>query len=177
MSNGLIEAIDALVKERDLDPEILYEAIEESLKKAYRNHYDTEGNVRALVDRETGEFRVLAQKDVIEDDIEFFDPMSAIRVSEAKEYGDYAVGDVFEVDSTPSSFGRIAAQTAKQVLLQRLKEAERDKMVNEYTDKLYELLTGVVQRVENGNVYVELGRHEGLLPVSEQVNGEKYAPG
>lgn len=176
-SNGLIEAINALVKERDLDPEILYEAIEESLKKAYRNHFDTEGNVRAMVDRETGEFKVFAQKDVIEDGGLIYDPMCAIPVSEAREYGTYEVGDVFEIDSTPASFGRIAAQTAKQVLLQRLKEAERDKMVNEYTDKLYELLTGVIQRIENGNIYIELGRHEGLLPVSEQVEGEKYSIG
>lgn len=177
MNNGLVEAIAALEKERGIDQQILYDAIEESLKKAYRNHYGTEGNVRAEVNRETGEFKVFAQKEVIEDDSEGFDPMSYITLSEANQYGSHALGDILEFDSTPKSFGRIAAQTAKQVLLQRLKEAERDRMVSEFSDKLYELMTGVIQRVENGNVYIELGRHEGLLPLSEQVDGEMYRPG
>ncbi len=177
MNNGLVEAIAALEKERGIDQQILYDAIEESLKKAYRNHYGTEGNVRAEVNRETGEFKVFAQKEVIPDDSGDFDPMSYITLSEANQYGAHELGDILEFDSTPQSFGRIAAQTAKQVLLQRLKEAERDRMVSEFSDKLYELMTGVIQRVENGNVYIELGRHEGLLPISEQVDGEVYRPG
>lgn len=177
MNNGLVEAIAALEKERGIDQQILYDAIEESLKKAYRNHYGTEGNVRAEVNRETGEFKVFAQKEVIPDDSGDFDPMSYITISEASQYGSHELGDILEFDSTPKSFGRIAAQTAKQVLLQRLKEAERDRMVSEFSDKLYELMTGVIQRVENGNVYIELGRHEGLLPLSEQVDGEVYRPG
>ena len=177
MNNGLVEAIAALEKERGIDQQILYDAIEESLKKAYRNHYGTEGNVRAEVNRETGEFKVFAQKEVIPDDSGDFDPMSYITLSEANQYGAHELGDILEFDSTPQSFGRIAAQTAKQVLLQRLKEAERDRMVSEFSDKLYELMTGVIQRVENGHVYIELGRHEGLLPISEQVDGEVYRPG
>lgn len=175
--NGLIEAIEAIEKERKIDREILFEAIEEALKKAYRNHYSTEGNVRAEVDRETGEFHVYAQKEVVEDDFDSFDDMMYIPLSEAKQYGDYQLGDVIEFESTPKSFGRIAAQTAKQVVLQRIKEAERDIVYDEFNNKLNEIVSAVVQRVENGNVYLELGRTEGLLPLSEQVEGERYVPG
>ncbi len=173
----LIEAINALERERGIDQDILYEAIEEALSKAYRNHYATDGQVRAEVDRETGEFKVFSQKEVVSDDSPISDTMSSITQSEAKKYGEHEVGDVVEIDSTPKSFGRIAAQTAKQVLLQRLKEAERERMVNDFNGKLYEIMTGVVQRVENGNVYVELGRYEGLLPISEQVEAERYRHG
>ncbi len=176
MGNGLVEAIAALEKERGIEEGILFEAIEEALKKAYRNHYSTEGNVRALINRETGEFKVFAQKEVVEDGTEIEDPMSFITLSEAKQLGNYELGDLVELDATPKSFGRIAAQTAKQVLLQRIKEAERDQMYHEFNDKLHEIMTGVVQRVENGNVYIELGRHEALLPLSEQVEGERYVP-
>lgn len=176
MANGLVEAIVALEKERGIEEGILFEAIEEALKKAYRNHYGTEGNVRAFINRETGEFKVFAQKEVVEDDTEIEDAMSFITLSEAKQLGNYELGDLVELDATPRSFGRIAAQTAKQVLLQRIKEAERDQMYHEFNDKLHEIMTGVVQRVENGNVYIELGRHEALLPLSEQVEGERYVP-
>ena len=176
MANGLVEAIVALEKERGIEEGILFEAIEEALKKAYRNHYGTEGNVRAFINRETGEFKVFAQKEVVEDDTEIEDAMSFITLSEAKQLGNYELGDLVEFDATPKSFGRIAAQTAKQVLLQRIKEAERDQMYHEFNDKLHEIMTGVVQRVENGNVYIELGRHEALLPLSEQVEGERYVP-
>ncbi len=177
MRNDLIEAIDALEKERGIDQDTLYAAIEEALSKAYRNHYGTDGQVRAEVDRETGEFRVISQKQVVADDTPITDTVSYISQSEASKYGQYQVEDLIELDSTPKSFGRIAAQTAKQVLLQRLKEAERERMVSNFNDKLYEIMTGVVQRVENGNVYIELGRYVGLLPISEQVESEKYRPG
>ena len=172
-----MEAISALEKERGIDQNILYTAIEEALQKAYRNHYGTEGQVRAVVDRENGEFKVFSQKVVVSDDTPINDTMSYISMSDAKKYGTYELGDVVELNSTPKSFGRIAAQTAKQVLLQRLKEAERERMVSDFSGKLYEIMTGVVQRVENGNVYIELGRNEGLLPVSEQVESERYRQG
>ncbi len=177
MQSELKEAISALEKERGIDQNILYTAIEEALQKAYRNHYGTEGQVRAVVDRENGEFKVFSQKVVVSDDTPINDAMSSISMSEAKKYGNYELGDVVELNSTPKSFGRIAAQTAKQVLLQRLKEAERERMVSDFSGKLYEIMTGVVQRVENGNVYIELGRNEGLLPLSEQVESERYRQG
>lgn len=177
MRNDLTEAINALEKERGIDQNILYTAIEEALSKAYRNHYGTEGQVRARVDRDTGEFKVFSQKVVVTDDTGIADELSAITLSEANKYGQFGIGDIVEFDSTPKSFGRIAAQTAKQVLLQRLKEAERERMMSDFSGKLYEIMTGVVQRIENGNVYVELGRHEGLLPASEQVENERYRQG
>ena len=156
MQSELMEAIGALEKERGIDQNILYTAIEEALQKAYRNHYGTEGQVRALVDRNTGEFKVFSQKVVVSDDTPITDTMSYITISEAQKYGNYELGDVVELNSTPKSFGRIAAQTAKQVLLQRLKEAERERMVSDFSGKLYEIMTrGVVQRIENGNVYIE----------------------
>ena len=121
MSNGLVEAISAIEKERGIDEEILYEAISEALKKAYRNHYGTEGNVRAEVDRETGEFKVFSQREVIEEVEDDMDPNMYISLEEARKLGDFGIGDIVEEDKTPDSFGRVAAQTAKQVLLQRLK--------------------------------------------------------
>lgn len=178
MDNGLIEAIEAIEKERGIDQEILYEAIEEALKKAYKNHYNTDGSVRAYINRETGEFKVFSQREVVEDGFEDYDEMMHIELSEAKKLNpDFALGDIVEQDATPASFGRIAAQTAKQVVLQRIKEAEREIVYEQFNDKLNEIMTGVVQRVENGNVYVEIGRNEGLLPASEQVQGERYTPG
>ena len=177
MSNGLVEAISAIEKERGIDEEILYEAISEALKKAYRNHYGTEGNVRAEVDRETGEFKVFSQREVIEEVEDDMDPNMYISLEEARKLGDFGIGDIVEEDKTPDSFGRVAAQTAKQVLLQRLKEAERDIVFDEFNGKLHEIMTGVIQRVENGNVYVELGKSVALLPMSEQVPGETYQPG
>lgn len=177
MNNGLVEAISAIEKERGIDEDILYEAIHESLKKAYRNHYGTEGNVRAEVDRETGDFKVFSQREVVEEVTEEMDPNMYLSLEEARKLGDFGIGDIVEEDKTPASFGRVAAQTAKQVLLQRLKEAERDIVFNEFNGKLHEIMTGVIQRVENGNVYVELGKNVALLPMSEQVEGETYQPG
>ena len=133
--------------------------------------------MRAEVDRESGDFKIFSQKNVVADEEPIEDEMESISLSAASKHGEYDIGDIYEYDTTPKAFGRIAAQTAKQVLLQRLREAERERMVNDFSGKLYEIITGVVQRVENGNVYVELGRYEGLLPISEQVENERYRQG
>ena len=177
MDSGLIEATLALEKESGINREILFEAIEEALKKAYKNHYNTDGEVRVEVNKETGTFDLYAIHTVVPDDVEDFDPMQHIRFSDAQAMGSYQLGDTIETLATPKSFGRIAAQTAKQVFLQRKKDAERQIMFDEFADKLQELVTGTVRRVENGNVYLELGRSECILPISEQVPGEHYIPG
>ena len=178
MNEGLIEAIIAIERERGIDREILFEAIEEALKKAYRNHYSTEGNVRAEIDKETGVFNVYSVREVGPDDFEEYDPLLHIYQKDARALGHPGeLGDEVETLATPKSFGRIAAQTAKQVVLQRIKDAERQILYDEFSGKLQEVVTGVVRRVENGNVFLELGRSECLLPVSEQVPGEVYTPG
>jgi len=177
MSNGLIEATVELEKETGIDKEVLFEAIEEALKKAYRNHYGTEGDVKVTIDKETGVFNLYSLRTVVPDDFDEYDNMMHIRISEAKQLGNYELDDVIETLSTPKSFGRIAAQTAKQVFIQRKKDAERQIMFDEFSDKLQELTTGIVRRIENGSVFLEMGRSECLLPVSEQVPGEKYEIG
>lgn len=173
MNTELIEAINAIEKERRIDKATLFDAIEEALKKAYKNHFGTNDNAQVMMDRETGDFKVFSMKNVVEG--EPTDPNTEIALADAVKINPkYEVGDVVEQETTPRSFGRIAAQTAKQVVMQRIREAERNLLYDEYSDKLNESVTAIIQRIENGNIYLELGRAEGFMPASEQVEGERY---
>ncbi|MDP2891863.1 MAG: transcription termination factor NusA [Bacillota bacterium] len=176
MNVELIEAINAIEKERRIDKETLFDALEEALKKAYKNHFGSSENARVAIDRETGDFKVFALKTVIDGKVE--DPNMQISIADAQKVDPkYDEGDIFEQETTPHSFGRIAAQTAKQVVMQRIREAERSVIYDEFSDKLNESVTAVIQRMEGGNVYLELGRAEGFMPATEQVENEKYMVG
>ena len=175
-NNEFIEALNDLARERHIDREMLFTAIETALVAAYKRNYENNGgNVRVSIDRERGEVEVFARKKVVE---EVADPQTEISLAEARQLNPaYCEGDLIEEKITPRQFGRIAAQTAKQVVVQKIREAERGGIYNEYVEKENEILTAVVDRVEGKDVYVELGRTEGCLEAAQQMNGETFTPG
>ena len=172
----IIAAVKALASEKDISEEMLYSAIEEALKAAYKKNVSRDENaptnLSVSLDRTTGVAHVFARK-TITDEVE--DAANQITLDEAlKIRPDYRMGDIAEIDVTPTGFLRTAAQTAKQVIMQRIREAEQGKIYDEYSEKENEILTAIVQRVEPKGVYVELGRTEGILESSEWMPGEEY---
>jgi len=172
MSADLIHALEQLEKEKGIDKETLIEAIEAALISAYKRNFGSSQNVRVLIDRNSGEFKVFALKKVTQSPKNInFD----ISIEEAKKINpDFEEDDVVEIEVTPRKFGRIAAQTAKQVVVQRIREAERGIIFDEFANKEGEIVTGIVQRTERRNVIIDLGRAEAILAPSEQVPGEEY---
>ena len=172
-SSEFISALEALAKERRINKEVLFSAIESALISAYKKNFGKSANVRATIDREKGTVEVFARKTVV---YEVNDPQTEISLEDARAiHPKYEVGDLAELRATPRDFGRIAAQTAKQVVVQHIREAERGVIYEEYIEKENEILTAIVERVENRQVYVELGRTEGLLEPAQQMPGEEYA--
>jgi len=172
MNKEFIEAIAALEKEKDISKDILIEAIESALVSAYKKNYGTSQNVRVNIDREEGDIDVFMRKDVV---AEVEDDMVEISLEEALEIDPrYEVGDVVEYQVTPRDFGRIAAQTAKQVVVQRIREAERGMIFDDYIGRQGEIITGTVQRISNETIFVNMGRAEGILAATERVPGETY---
>ena len=174
MKSEIIEAIKALAKEKEISEEMLFSTIEEALKAAYRKNLPKGAVVPTSLDvavsRQDGSAKVYARK-LIVDEVE--QPGSQISLEDAQKISaTYQMGDIAEVDVTPNGFLRVAAQTAKQVIMQRIREAERGKIYDEYIEKESEILTAIVQRVEPKAVYVELGRTEGVLDQSEMIPGE-----
>jgi len=170
-----IEALDEIEKGKGIDKDILLEAIEAALISAYKKNFGSAQNVKININKETGKINVYAKKEVVED---LNDPRTEISLGEARKIDpDYEVGDVVEIEVTPKDFGRIAAQTAKQVVVQRIREAERNIIYEEYANREEDIVTGIVQRHEMNNVYIDLGRTEAILTPSEQVPGEVYKQG
>ena len=172
MNKEFIQAIEDLEKERQISKDVLIEAIESALVSAYKKNYGTAQNVRVDIDRETGDIAVLMRMDVV-DEIE--DELTQISLDEAREIDyRYQAGDIVEYQVTPRDFGRIAAQTAKQVVVQRIREAERGMIFDDYITRQGEIVTGTVQRISNDTMFINLGKTEGILAANEQVPGEKY---
>ena len=173
MANDFITAICEIEKEKNINRDILFDAIDAALVSAYKRNYNTNNsNVVVNIDRKTGEVKVFIQKEVVET-VE--DSLLHISVDEAKKINSsYGIGDIVNIEDTPGAFGRIAAQTAKQVVTQRIKEAERTLIFDEFSAKEHKVLTGAIQRMEKGNVYFDIGRTEACLSAKEQVPGEKY---
>ena len=172
MNKEFIEAIDQLEKEKGISKDTLFEAIESALISAYKKNYGANGNVAVEIDREEGDINVYMRMDVV-DEVE--DASTQISVEEAKEIDlAYDTGDVVEYQVKPEDFGRIAAQTAKQVVVQRIREAERGMIFDDYIEKTGEVVTGTVQRKSNETIFVNMGKTEGILPVKEQVPGERF---
>ncbi|MBQ4075881.1 MAG: transcription termination/antitermination protein NusA [Clostridia bacterium] len=174
----MMDAIEALAKAKDISVDQIVSAVEEGCKAAYRKYVKRGAtapmNLSVILSREH-DVQIFARKvvsEVVEDDSQ------QILLSDARKIRpNYELGDIVEIDVTPADFGRVAAQTAKQVMLQRLREAERGKIYDEYIEKENEILTGIVERVEPKAVYVELGRTAGILEASEFMPGEEYRPG
>jgi len=177
MDNGR-ELIDALVQvshEKGIDKEIIFEAIEASLVSASKKQLGQNTNVRVVINRETGVYSVLAAKEVCEI-IE--DPMVQISLNDARLINStIEIGDMVEINVTPKNFGRISAQTAKQVVVQKFREAEREILYNEYIDKEHQVISAIVQRKDRRNVIVSLGKLEALIPPNEQIPREQYTFG
>lgn len=174
MNTQLLDALTTLVKEKGISQEVLIEAVEAAIVSAYKRNFNQAQNVRVDFNIETGTIRVFARKEVVD---EVTDARLQISLYEAQRINpNYQTGDVVEIEVTPKDFGRIAAQTAKQVVTQRVREAERGVIYAEFIDREEDIMTGIVQRTDSKFIYVSLGKIEALLPVSEQMPNETYKP-
>ena len=176
MNRELIIVIDQLGREKGIDKEVLFEALESALLSASRKSLGPADNVRVHIDRKTGAFRVYARRKVV---VEVVDPKLEISLQEAKALNPEAELDdelELEQERPPQDFGRIAAQTAKQVILQKVRDAEREGIYSEFAGKEGQILRGVVHRIEKRNVILEIGKAEAILPEREQIPGERYNP-
>ncbi|MGI6412251.1 MAG: transcription termination factor NusA [Syntrophomonadaceae bacterium] len=175
MSNDLIQALNEIEKEREIPRAVLIDAIKSALNTAYKKNFGIAQNVSVEFNELTGAVRVFSQKRVVS---EVNDPRLEILYSEAKElYPDCKIEDMVYVEVTPANFGRIAAQTAKQVVIQKFREAERSIIYEEFLERESEIVTGTVQRIENRTVFITLGRTEGIMLPGDQIPTEKYEVG
>lgn len=176
MNLELIGALKDLEKERGISKDVLIEAIETAIVSAYKRNFNLSSNasVRVDLDETTGAINVYSRRKVVDD---VTDPKQEISLEEAKAIDpNYTIGDIVEEEVTPKDFGRIAAQTAKQVVIQRIREAERSIIFNEYANRAGDVVNGIIQRIDHRNVIIDLGKVEAVLPVSEQIPGERYEP-
>ena len=206
------KALDNIVKEKDIDPEVVYSAMELALTSAYKKNFNSKTNVKVLFDRATGEIKVYYYLTVVEDDkmtkeeyedylfehytdedeeeeeVEgeeteeeapnYFNPETEIKLSEAKKLDKtLELGDTIDTEVTPKDFGRVAAATAKQVVVQKIREAERNSIMEEFGDKQDELLIGTVALEDTDNYFIDLGRTNGILPKKDIIPGEKIVMG
>lgn len=175
MKADFIQALEEIEKGKGVSKDILIDAIEAALISAYKRNFGSSQNVEVEIDEESGEVEVYAKKDVAED-VE--DELLQISLEDARNIDEkYQIGDIVNIEITPKNFGRIAAQTAKQVVVQRIREAERDIIFQEFASRENEIVTGLVQRVNHKNVLVNLGKTEGILLPAEQIEGETYKQG
>ncbi|WP_400247281.1 transcription termination factor NusA [Niallia sp. JL1B1071] len=174
MSSELVDALVLLEKEKGISREVIMDAMEAALISAYRRNFNQAQNVRIDLNLGAGSMRVFARKEVVD---EVFDPRLEISLEDAQKINpNYEVEDIVELEVTPKDFGRIAAQTAKQVVTQRVREAERGIIYSEFIDREEDIMTGIVQRQDSKFIYVSLGKIEAILPTNEQMPNEHYKP-
>ena len=200
------KALDNIVKEKDIDPEVVYEAMELALTSAYKKNFNSKTNVKVIFDRVTGEIKVYSFLTVVPDDkmtkeeyedylfehytdeddeeeeeeptYEYFNPETEIKLSEAKKIDKtLELGDTIDTEVTPKDFGHTATSTAKQVVIQKIREAERKSIMDEFGDKEDELLIGTVALEDTDNYFIDLGRTNGILPKKDIIPGEKIEMG
>lgn len=172
MSSQLFDALDNLSKEKGIDKEVLLEALEAALISAYKKNFKSASNVRVELDDQTGKMAVYSRKTVVE---EVEDQQQEISIDQAREDDpNLELDDIIEVEVTPKDFGRIAAQAAKQVVTQRVREAERGVIYSEYVDREEDVMTGIIQRKDSRFIYVNLGKVEAKLAEAEQMPTEEY---
>ena len=168
----LILALEELEKEKGIKKEYLLSSIESALVTAYKRNFDALENVKVVMDKQTGATYVYSIKEVVE---RANDPVQEISLDEAKKINkSIQIGDNVEIEIVPKNFGRIAAQTAKQVIVQKIREAEREIIYTEYSDKKGEIVSGPIQKSEKGIVVMDLGKLEGVMPLKEQIPTEHY---
>lgn len=169
----LLQALAALCKEKGIEEDVIFDAIEAAMLAGYKKNYTQSQNVQVKLDRTTGIIKVFTQKEVVEDDA-VFDPQIEISILDAEKINpNYQLGDLIDVEVTPSDFGRITAMTAKQVVTQRIREAERDIIYREYNEKINDIVSGSIQKIDKGNVFIDIGKTEAILPSGEQPQNEK----
>ncbi len=172
MNADFISAVQELGKEKGIDVDMLFTAVEEALVAGYKKNYGSNQNVKVDLNRSSGEIHVYAQRVVVEGPTEEFGEIS---LEDARAIDErYELEDIVEVEVTPRDFGRIAAQNAKQVVVQRIREAERGMVYERFSGREQDIVTGIVQRMEAGNVYIDLGKVEAVLTPKEQIPNEKY---
>lgn len=176
MNQEFIEALREIVKEKGISEDLLFTTIEDALVAAYKKNYAGQGggnqNVKVTMNRENGEIHVYAQKTVSD---EVFDEINEISLEEARKIDpNYDIDDVVGIEVTPKKFGRVAAQAAKQVVIQRIKEEERRIIYNDFIEKEDDIITGSVIRKDKNNILIDLGKTEAVLGPNEQMHGEKY---
>jgi len=175
MNSEFIEALKDLEKEKGIEMDVLLEAIEAALISAYKKHYGSSQNVHVEINKESGDIHVYFRKEVVET-VE--DERMEISLAEAQQYDpEFELGDVFESEVTPRAFGRIAAQTAKHVVVQRLREAERNMVYDQFAMRKDDIIAATVLRQEGKNLYIDLGKTEALLSLSEQIPRENCRVG
>src|ERR687890_1461967 len=174
-TNPLLQQIDAIAKEKGVEPEIIITALQDAIEAAARKRYKTEA-LRARFNQESGQLELYAVKKIVD---EVTDASTQVSLSEAQQlYGDEAEVDMeIEFPRPTEDLGRIAAQTAKQVIFQKVREAERENIFAEFSQRVGEVQNGTVKRFENGDLVVEIGRNEAVLPRKEQSRAESYTPG
>ena len=176
MNEEFVGALKELVKEKGISEDLLFTTIQDALvaayKKNYANLHTNAQNVKVIMDRETGDIKVYAQKVVVD---EVYDDVTEISLEDAKEIRPtFEVDDIVDLEVTPKNFGRVAAQLAKQVVTQRIKEAERSIIYDEYKEKEFDIITGTILRKDKGMVFVNLGKLEGVIGPNEQIPNEEY---
>jgi N utilization substance protein A len=175
VNREFLGALNELEKERGIKKAIILEALEAALVSAYKKNFSSAQNVRVEINRETGEVKVFARKIIV---AEVKDSRLEVSLDQAKQLDPrYEVEDLIEFEVTPRDFGRIAAQNAKQVVVQRIREAERSIVFEEFADREGDIVTGLIQRFEQRNLMVDLGRAEAVLPASEQMITDRYRAG
>ena len=178
MNEQLLQAVDFLVKEKNVPEDIIFNALETVLLTAYKRETGSNANTSVTIDRKTGDYHIYAEKNVVETvDPDSENASNEISLEEAKKvHSSYEAGDILQTEVTPKNFGRMAAQTAKQVMIQKLKEAERGgSFMSEFSGREGDIITGTVKWNESRTIYVDLGRVEGILPFAEQIPGEEFS--
>ena len=174
MNKELIESLNIIEKEKDISKDILLEAIENSLITACKNHFGKSDNIKVSINRENGDFHVIAEKTVVEN-VE--DDLMEISLDEAKLINPkFDLGDIVNVEIKSKEFGRIATQNAKNVILQKIREEERKVLYSQYYEKEKDIVTGIVQRYVGKNISINLGKVDAVLTEAEQVKGEVFMP-
>ena len=174
MNTELLEALDILEKEKNISKDVMLEAIENSLLSACKNHFGTSDNIKIVMDRNTCDYSVYAEREVVE---EVFDPAIEISLEDAEKINPALhIGDIAQVELHSKEFGRISTQNAKNLILQKIREEERKAVFDQYFEKEKDIVTGIVQRYIGKNISVNLGKADAILTENEQVKGEHFEP-
>ncbi len=177
-SKEFLKAVDLVVQEKGIDKEVVFEAMELALATAYKKNFDSLTNSKIVINRDTGDIKVFSYLTVVEDDFEDIDLDTEISLTDARKIDKTLnVGDTIDTEVTPKDFGRVAASTAKQVIVQKLREAEKNSIIEEFGNKEDELLVGTVELEDVDNYFINLGRSNGILPKKECIPGEKIEMG